>query len=76
MRRPLDPPAIPNATFVRHLGSGGFADEAWVAFGCPFSHKTARTCGPTAAGEACADGETCTDADCDDSSGSELTWRA
>ena len=26
MRRPLDPPAIPNATFVRHLGSGGFAD--------------------------------------------------
>ena len=44
-------------------------DEAWVAFGCPFSHKTARTCGPTAAGEACADGETCTDADCDDSSG-------
>lgn len=26
MRRPLDPPAIPNTTFVRHLGSGGFAD--------------------------------------------------
>lgn len=26
MRRPLDPPTIPNATFVRHLGSGGFAD--------------------------------------------------
>jgi len=26
MRQPLDPPAIPGATFVRHLGSGGFAD--------------------------------------------------
>ena len=26
MRQPLDPPAIPGATFVRHLGTGGFAD--------------------------------------------------
>lgn len=26
MRRPLEPPTIPNTTFVRHLGSGGFAD--------------------------------------------------
>ena len=72
-------PRLGRGTVTAVLPSGDeqiLHDEAWVAFGWPFSHKTARTCGPTAAGEECAAGEACADAACGDSSGSEVTLRA